>query len=187
MSEHCSWFLLGLANHESSLLPLDQMNLRFYPGVLAHWLLFRAWSCEHRRNIFHPLHLSWQGNWKIDFIVVNFQQWSVCVLFEVYSWVSRDVINFTGGQLQIDTLSSDWKKFSLYVLTLCLAANMCNMRFACSSAVQSSIHFGLTPTQNYWKRFQWNRRILTCISLFESLLHQAAFDWARIWDWVQHC
>ena len=23
------------------------------------------------------------------------------------SWVSRDVINFTGGQLQIDTLSSD--------------------------------------------------------------------------------
>ena len=27
----------------------------------------------------------------------------------MYSWVSRDVINFTGGQLQIDTLSSDWK------------------------------------------------------------------------------
>ena len=73
------------------------------------------------------------------------------------SWVSRDVINFTGGQLQIDTLSSDWKKFSLYVLTLCLATNACNfVRFACSSAVQSSIHFGLTPTQKYWKRFQWN-------------------------------
>ena len=66
------------------------------------------------------------------------------------SWVSHDIINFTGGQLQIDTLSSDCKKFSLYVLTLCLAANVSNfVRFACSSAVQSSIHFGLTPTQNY--------------------------------------
>ena len=74
----------------------------------------------------------------------------------MYSWV----INFTGGQLQIDTLSSDWKKFSLCVLTLCLAANVCHfVRFACSSAAQSSIHFGLTPTQNYWKRFQWNPRI----------------------------
>ena len=32
------------------------------------------------------------------------------------------------------------------MLTLCLAANVCNfVRFACSSAVQSSIHFGLTP------------------------------------------
>ena len=52
------------------------------------------------------------------------------------------------------------KKFPLYGLTLCLAANVCNfVRFACSSAVQSSIHFGLTPTQNYWKRFQWNPRI----------------------------
>ena len=52
------------------------------------------------------------------------------------------------------------KKISLYVLTLCLAANMCNfVRFACSSTIQSSIHFGLTPTQNYWKRFQWNPRI----------------------------
>ena len=66
------------------------------------------------------------------------------------SWVSCDIINFTGGQLQIDTLSSDWKNFSVYVLTLCLAANVRNfVRFACSSAVQSSIHFGLTPTQNY--------------------------------------
>ena len=49
---------------------------------------------------------------------------------------------------------------TLYVLTLSLATNVCNfVRFACSSAVQSSIHFGLTPTQNYWKRFQWNPRI----------------------------
>ena len=32
------------------------------------------------------------------------------------------------------------------MLTLCLAANVRNfVRFACSSAVQSSIHFGLTP------------------------------------------
>ena len=39
----------------------------------------------------------------------------------MYSWVSRDVINFTEGQLQIDTLTSDWKKISLYLFTLCLA------------------------------------------------------------------
>ena len=33
-----------------------------------------------------------------------------------YSWVSRDVINFTGGQLQIDTQSLEGNNFSLYVL-----------------------------------------------------------------------
>ena len=80
----------------------------------------------------------------------NVSAW--CLLWPLYSWVSRYVINFTGGQLQINTLSSDSKKFSLYVLTLCLAANVCNfMIFACSNAVQTSIHFWLTPTQNYRK------------------------------------
>ena len=54
----------------------------------------------------------------------------------LYSWVSRDVINFTGGQLQIDTQSLEGNIFSLYALTLCLAANMCNfVRFVLSSAV----------------------------------------------------
>ena len=43
-----------------------------------------------------------------------------------YSWVSRDVINFTGGQLQINTQSSEENNSSLYVWILCLAANMCN-------------------------------------------------------------
>ena len=51
-----------------------------------------------------------------------------------YSWVSCDIINFTGGQLQINTQLSKGNKFSLYVLTFCLAANMCNLvRFAHSS------------------------------------------------------
>ena len=59
----------------------------------------------------------------------------VCVC-GVFSWVSRDVINFTGGQLQIDTQSLDGNNFSLYVLTFCLAANMCNfVRFVHSSTV----------------------------------------------------
>ena len=51
-----------------------------------------------------------------------------------YSWVSRDVINFTGGQLQIKTQSSEGNNFSPYVLTFCLPANMCNfVRFVHSS------------------------------------------------------
>ena len=42
--------------------------------------------------------------------------------------------NFTGGQLQIDAQSSEGNSFSLYALTLCLAANMCNfVRFFYSS------------------------------------------------------
>ena len=54
----------------------------------------------------------------------------------IYSWVSRDVINFTGGQLQIDTQSLKENNFLLYVLTFCLAANMCNfVRFVHSSTV----------------------------------------------------
>ena len=53
-----------------------------------------------------------------------------------YSWVSRDVINFTGGQLQIDTQSLEGNNFSLYVLTFCLAGNKCNfVRFVHSSPV----------------------------------------------------
>ena len=42
------------------------------------------------------------------------------------SWVSRDVIISLGGQLQIDAQSSERNSFALYVLTLCLAASMCN-------------------------------------------------------------
>ena len=37
------------------------------------------------------------------FILINL----FAAINSVYSWVSRDVINFTGGELQIDTLSSD--------------------------------------------------------------------------------
>ena len=53
---------------------------------------------------------------------------STCVfhLALPYSWLSLDVINFIGGKLQTDTQSSEGNSFSLYVLTLCLAANMCN-------------------------------------------------------------
>ena len=43
-----------------------------------------------------------QGGAKISIPVI-----AVNVHYYKYSWVSRDVINFTGGQLQIDTLSSD--------------------------------------------------------------------------------
>ena len=51
-----------------------------------------------------------------------------------YSWVSRDVIIFTGGQLNIDTQSWEGIIFSLYVLTLYLAASKCNfVRFVHSS------------------------------------------------------
>ena len=74
------------------------------------------------------------------------------------SWVSRDVINFTGGQLQIDTLSSDWKNFHCMCWP-CVWQQMCAISWDLLAPVQSSIHFGLTPTQNYWKRFQWNPRI----------------------------
>ena len=42
--------------------------------------------------------------------------------------------SYTGGQLQIDAQSSEGNSFLLYVLTLCLAANMCNfVRFFHSS------------------------------------------------------
>ena len=52
----------------------------------------------------------------------------------LFSWVSRGVINFTGGQLQIDTQSLEGNNFSLYVLTFCLSANVSNfVRFAHSS------------------------------------------------------
>ena len=52
----------------------------------------------------------------------------------LYPWVSRDVIISLGGQLQIDAQSSEGNSFSLYVLNLCLAANMCNFaRFFHSS------------------------------------------------------
>ena len=52
------------------------------------------------------------------------------------SWVSRDVTNFTRGQLQIDTQSLKGKKFSLYVLIFCLAANICNfVRLVHSSTI----------------------------------------------------
>ena len=52
------------------------------------------------------------------------------------SWLSRDVVNFTGGQLKIGTQSLEANNFSLYVLTFCLVANMCNfVRFAHSSTV----------------------------------------------------
>ena len=72
--------------------------------------------------------------------------------------------NFTGGQLQIDAQSSKGYTFSLYVLTLCLAANMCNfVRFFHSSTAWSSIHFGLTPTQISCKIPWWNPRILWCV------------------------
>ena len=58
------------------------------------------------------------------------------------SWVSRDVINFIGGQLQIDTQSSDGNNFSLYVLTLYLAGNMCNfVRF---------VHSSITVINTFW-------------------------------------
>ena len=68
------------------------------------------------------------------------------------SWLSHDVINFTGGQLKIDTQSLEGNNFSLYVLTFCLAASMCNfVRFVHFSTVKSSIHFGLTPAQIYCK------------------------------------
>ena len=53
-----------------------------------------------------------------------------------YSWDSRDVVNFTGGQLLIDTQSLEGNNFSLFVLPFCLAANMCNfVRFVDSSTV----------------------------------------------------
>ena len=53
-----------------------------------------------------------------------------------YSWVSRDVINFTGVQLQIDTQSLEGINFSLYVLSLCMTASKRNfVRFALSSTV----------------------------------------------------
>ena len=53
----------------------------------------------------------------------------------INSWVSCDIISFTGGLLQIDTQSLVGNNFSLYVLSLCLAANMCNfVRFVHSSA-----------------------------------------------------
>ena len=52
----------------------------------------------------------------------------------IYFWDSRDVTIFTGGQLQIDAQSSEGNNFSLYVLALCLEANMCNfVRFVHSS------------------------------------------------------
>ena len=67
-------------------------------------------------------------------------------LYICNSWVSRHVINFTGGQLQIDTQSLEENNFSLYVLTFCLAANMSNfVRFVHSSTVQSSIHSWVDP------------------------------------------
>ena len=50
--------------------------------------------------------------------------------FSGFSWLH----NFTGGQLQINVQSSEGNSFSLYVLTLCSAANMCNfVRFFHSS------------------------------------------------------
>ena len=55
---------------------------------------------------------------------------------KVYSWVSRNVINFTGGQLRIYTQSLEGNNFTLYALTFCLAANMLNfVRFVYSSTV----------------------------------------------------
>ena len=67
-----------------------------------------------------------------------------CEIIMEYSWVSRDLIISLG----VNTQLSEGNSFSLYVLTLCLAANMCNfVRFFHSSTAKSSIHFGLTPTQ----------------------------------------
>ena len=40
-------------------------------------------------------------------------QATTLTLQQHYSWVSRDVINFTGGQLQIDTQSLEGSNFSL--------------------------------------------------------------------------
>ena len=55
-------------------------------------------------------------------------------------------MSFTGGQLQIDAQSLEGNNFSLYVLSLCSAANMCNfVRFVRSSTAHSSIHFGFDP------------------------------------------
>ena len=42
---------------------------------------------------------------------LSIKLWQLKTHYLLDSWVSRDVINFTGGQLQIDTLSSDWKNF----------------------------------------------------------------------------
>ena len=50
-----------------------------------------------------------------------------------YSWVSLDVII----SLQTDAQSSEGNSFSLYVLTLCLAANMHNF-----------VRFFFTPVQH---------------------------------------
>ena len=49
-----------------------------------------------------------------------------CQNIKVYSWVSCDVIIFSGGQLEIETSSWERIKCSLYVLASCFVANMCN-------------------------------------------------------------
>ena len=81
---------------------------------------------------------NWQDGYKMDRFW-SYLKYSQFVLYQIknscsYSLVSRDVINFTGGQIQIDAQSLEGNNFSLYVLPFCLAANMCNfVRFVLSS------------------------------------------------------
>ena len=57
-------------------------------------------------------------------------------IFPILGFHARDAIISLGVNLQINAQSSAKNSFSLYVLTLCLAANMCNfVRFFYSRTV----------------------------------------------------
>ena len=84
----------------------------------------------------------------VNLVFHIFKDSSQTVIFRF--WVSRDVVNFTGGQLQIDRQSK---------LILRLVGNMRSFDLCTTAQYYHQIHFVLTLTLIYCKMLKLNTRI----------------------------
>ena len=94
--------------------------------------------------------------------------WSACQELAYYfpmcySWVSRDVINFTGGQLQIDTLSSNRKKIFTVCVDLVFGSKCVQFREICLLQCSTIINtFWVDPHSELLKKVSVKPKNIAC-------------------------